>query len=59
VICVVPSSVAEVDAADERDVLGRILVVAQDDHLLVVAAHPADPLVEDHLAAAVLDLAVQ
>jgi poly(3-hydroxybutyrate) depolymerase len=36
-----------------------VLVVPQHDELLVVAAHPADPLVEDHLAAAVLDLAVQ
>jgi hypothetical protein len=51
--------VAQVDAPGERHVAGRVAGMAQDDDLLVVAAHPAHPLVEHHDPTAVLDRLVQ
>jgi hypothetical protein len=56
---VVATAVAEIDPPGEGDVLRRVLVMPQDDELLVVAAHPAHPLVQDHLPTAVLDLGVE
>ena len=54
VVVVVATAVAEVDAADERDVAGRI-VAPHDEELLVVAAAAADPVVEQHLTARLVD----
>jgi len=51
VIGVVAAALVEVDAPDERDVLRRTARIADDDHLLVVAAEWQDPLVEQDLAA--------
>ena len=48
---VVSAAVAQVDAAHERDVTIGLVGMADDEHLLVVAAVTADPLVEQHLAA--------
>jgi hypothetical protein len=59
VVGVVPAAVAQIDPAGEGDVLRRVLVMPEDDELLVVAAQPPHPLVEDHLSAAVLDLGVE
>ncbi len=53
---VVAPAVAQVDPTDERDVGGRVLGVADDDELLVVAAHRPDPLVEQDLALVVVDV---
>lgn len=53
---VVAPAVAEVDAADERDVLLGAAGVAQHDELLVVRAAGAHPHVEQALAARLLDL---
>ncbi len=52
---VVAATVGEVDATDERDVPARVLLVAHDHELLVVAAQGPDPLVEQHLAPGVVD----
>jgi hypothetical protein len=49
---VVCPPVAEIDPADERDVVCRAIRPVDEDDLLVVRAEPADPLVEQHLAAA-------
>ena len=52
---VVAAAVAQVDAADERDVASRRARVPEHHQLLVVRAAAADPLVEQHLAAGPLD----
>ena len=49
VVFVVVAAVAQVDATDERDVVGRIVRVADDDELLVMAAAAPHPLVEQDL----------
>jgi len=59
VLGVVPARVAQIDTTDEGDVAGGVVRMPEDDELLVVAAHPPHPLVEDHLPAAVLDRAVE
>jgi hypothetical protein len=51
--------VAEVDAADEGDVQLGPAGMADHDHLLVVGAQRADPLVEEALAAGGLDLVAE
>ena len=58
VALVVAPPVAEVDPADERDVLLGAPASSDDGELLVVGAEPADPLVGQHLTARVVhDLA--
>ena len=52
---VVAPAVAQVDAADERDVLLGSALAAHDEELLVVRAALAHPLVEQRLAAALVD----
>ena len=47
---------AQVDAADEGDVAGRVVAVPDHHELLVVRAAGADPHVEQHLGAALLQL---
>ena len=56
---VVAARVAQVDAADVRNVSGRVVPVADDEQLLVVRATGADPHVEDRLGAALLQGAAQ
>jgi hypothetical protein len=54
VICVVTTPVAEVDAADERDVFRRSVVTAYDEQLLMVATSSTDALVQQHLSTALV-----
>ena len=49
------SPVAEINPADERNVVCRAIRSVDEDDLLVVRAEPADPLVEQHLAACAID----
>jgi hypothetical protein len=56
---VVLAAVAQVDAAEVRDVPLRVAAVAQHDQLLVVGAAGAYPHVEKALAAGGLDLLAQ
>ena len=48
---VVVAAVHEVHSTDERNVVGRLGRVADHSDLLVVTTAPADPVVEQHLAA--------
>ena len=50
VVPVVAATVAQVDAADERDVELRPARVAKEHDLLMMGAGPPDPLVQQHLA---------
>ena len=50
------AAVAQVDAADERDVVVGPFGATDHDELLVVAAAPPHPLVEQDLAAGLVDL---
>ena len=50
VVGVVAAAVAQVDPADERDVVAGVVAAADDDELLVVAPAAPDPLVEQDLA---------
>ena len=52
---VVAAAVVEVDAAEKRDVVLRTVGVADDDHLLVVAAEREHPLVQQHLTTRPVD----
>ena len=54
---VVAPPVAEVDAADEGDVVVGAGRVAEEDQLLVMASAAPDPFVEQDLAAGLVDLA--
>ena len=51
VLGVVAATVAQVDPADEGDVVVGPIRMADHEQLLVMAAVPPDPLVEQHLAA--------
>ena len=51
---VVMATMAEVDAADERDVIGRVGGMTDHEQLLVVAAGPPNSLVEQNLSATVV-----
>jgi hypothetical protein len=53
---VVAAAVREVDAADVGDVPRGVVAVLDHEELLVVGAEHADALVEEHLAAGVVDL---
>jgi hypothetical protein len=53
---VIPPAVAEVDAPDEGDVVVGSRSTTGDDELLVMAAAPPDALVEQDLAARLVDL---
>ena len=55
VIGVVAAAVVEVDAADERHIVLGTARMADDDHLLVVAAEREHPLVQQHLTARPVD----
>ncbi|WP_367651772.1 hypothetical protein [Curtobacterium sp. MCPF17_052] len=52
---VVPTAVAQVDAADVGDVARRVVPVLDDEELLVVRAEEPDALVEEDLTASVVD----
>ena len=52
---VVAAAVVEVDAAEKRHVILRTVGVADDDHLLVVAAEREHPLVQQHLTTRPVD----
>ena len=51
---VVPAAVTEVDAADERDVVGGV-GSTHHEQLLVVAPAAAHPVIEEHFATRVVD----
>ena len=53
---VVIAAVTQVDPADERDVARGITGTADHDQLLVVAASPPGPRIEQHLPAVLVDL---
>jgi hypothetical protein len=55
VALVVAAAVAQVDPADEGDVVVLAVGVADQDQLLVLAARSPDPLVEQDLAAGLVD----
>jgi hypothetical protein len=55
VCSVVAPGMAQVDAADKRQVGVGSVTVAENEHLLVMRAPAADALVEQRLAAAVDD----
>lgn len=55
----VVAGVAQIDAADERDVELLAAGVAQDDVLLVVGAERQDPHVEQHVTACGADVVGQ
>ena len=55
VIGVVAAAVVEVDAAEERHIVLGTAGMADDDHLLVVAAERKHPLVQQHLTARPVD----
>jgi hypothetical protein len=55
VALVVPAPVAEVDPTHEGDVLVLPAEMADQDQLLVLASRPPDPLVEQDLAACLVD----
>ena len=59
VIGVVPAAVGKVDSANERDVPRRVVTAADDEQFLVMAAEEAHPLIQQHLAAGVIDLAAE
>lgn len=59
VIGVVPAAVGKVDAANERDVPRRVVTAADGEQFLVMAAEEAHPLIQQHLAAGVIDLAAE
>ena len=59
VVVVVVPTVAEVDAPDERDGTAVVVAPVDDDQLLVMAAGPSDPLVEQDLCAPFVELACQ
>src|SRR5918994_962205 len=54
---VIPAAVAQVDPADEGDVLVRSRRATDDDELLMMASTTPDALVEKYLAARFVDLA--
>ncbi len=56
---VVATAVAQIDPADEGDVPVGVPVVLDHEQLLVVRAEPADPLVQQHLPAGLVDLVAQ
>ena len=56
---IVTSAVAEVDAADERDILDPSVSVADDDELLVVRSRPSYTLVQQHFAPGLVDNVAQ
>lgn len=55
VVGVVSATVTQVDAAQERDVAGRVVAVPDHDELLVVGAVAPYPHVEHHVGAALLE----
>jgi hypothetical protein len=56
VLRVVIAAVAKVDSADECDVAGRRAGMTHHDQLLVMAACPAGPGIEQHLTSVLVDL---
>jgi hypothetical protein len=56
VVGVVPTAVAEVEAADECDVPRRVIAMADDEEFLVMGAEQAYSLIQQHLSAGVVDL---
>jgi hypothetical protein len=53
---VVIAAVAKVDTPNERDVTGRGTGMTHDHNLLVMAARPAGPGIEQNLTAVIADL---
>jgi hypothetical protein len=56
VVGVVPTAVAEVEPANERDVPRRVVTMADDEEFLVMGAEQAYSLIQQHLSAGVVDL---
>lgn len=56
---IVPPRVAEVDPAHKGHVLLRLALPPDHEELLVMRPEPADPLIEQHLPAGLVDLRAQ
>jgi hypothetical protein len=56
VVGVVPTAVAEVEPANERDVPRRVVTMPDDEEFLVMGAEQAYSLIQQHLSAGVVDL---
>jgi len=56
VLGVVITAVAKVDTADERDIASGRARMTHHDQLLVMAARPAGPGIQQHLTAVLIDL---
>jgi hypothetical protein len=53
---IVPTAVGKVDPANERDIPRRIVTMADDEEFLVMGAEQSYTLIQQHLAAGVVDL---